>query len=397
MKHTLFIVILSISVFANAQNLDDVLSQIEQNNTTLKALRQQAEADKLENKTGLTPDNPEINIGYLWGNPADTGNELSYSITQSFDFPTAYVHRSQVANARNAQVMLHYEYQKRELLHDARTVYINWVHYKKKAAQLTERSQQAEELFSAYQKLLDAGETTMIEYNKTRLNRLSLEKATQLNDVEIATFESELKRLNGNNDLIIGEAILQNSEHKTLNFELGTLNFDTWFENVKRSNPAFVFVEKEIEVSRQEEKLRVAENLPKLSTGYYSEQLAGVRMQGVQAGISIPLWEGKNTVKQQKAKTAALQEQQIDYELQFKNTLKNSYNKAQKLSQLLNEYSEMLAITNNQQLLDKALQLGQLTLIDYLQELTVFYDILDQYLETELEYNLVLAELKRWE
>ena len=397
MKHTLFIVILSISVFANAQNLDDILSQIEANNTTLKALRQQAEADKLENKTGLTPDNPEISFGYLWGNPADTGNELSYSITQSFDFPTAYIHRSQVANARNAQVMLHYEYQKRELLHEARTIYINWVHYKKKAAQLTKRLQQAEELFAAYQKLLDMGETTMIEYNKTRLNRLSLEKTAQLNDVEIATFESELKRLNGNNDLIIGEAILQNSEHKTLNFELGTLNFDTWFENVKRSNPAFVFVEKEIEVSRQEEKLRVAENLPKLSAGYYSEQLAGVRLQGIQAGISIPLWEGKNTIKQQKAKTAALQEQQIDYELQFKNTLKNSYDKAQKLSRLLNEYSEMLAVTNNQQLLDKALQLGQLTLIDYLQELTVFYDILDQYLETELEYNLATAELKRWE
>ena len=61
-----------------AQTADDYLASVEQNNTTLKALREQAKAEKIGNKTGLTPSNPEVGFGYLWGSPAGaTDNELS--------------------------------------------------------------------------------------------------------------------------------------------------------------------------------------------------------------------------------------------------------------------------------------------------------------------------------
>ena len=43
-----------------------VLQQIEQNSTTLNALKEQLEAQKIGNKTGLTPANPEVEFGYLW-------------------------------------------------------------------------------------------------------------------------------------------------------------------------------------------------------------------------------------------------------------------------------------------------------------------------------------------
>ena len=49
MKTILFILLTSLTLSAKAQGIEAVLQQIEANNTTLAALRQQAEAEK---KTG---------------------------------------------------------------------------------------------------------------------------------------------------------------------------------------------------------------------------------------------------------------------------------------------------------------------------------------------------------
>ncbi|MEG1007288.1 MAG: transporter, partial [Bacteroides sp.] len=56
------------SLFAQ-NNMNEVLSTIEQNNTTLKALREAADAQKIENRTGIYLSDPEIGFNYLWGNP----------------------------------------------------------------------------------------------------------------------------------------------------------------------------------------------------------------------------------------------------------------------------------------------------------------------------------------
>jgi hypothetical protein len=48
-------------------------------------------------------------------------------------------------------------------------------------------------------------------------------------------------------------------------------------------------------------------------------------------------------------------------------------------------------------LLEKAFAKGQLSLINYLLELSAYYEAVDQYLETEKEYQVALSELKQWE
>jgi cobalt-zinc-cadmium efflux system outer membrane protein len=109
------------------------------------------------------------------------------------------------------------------------------------------------------------------------------------------------------------------------------------------------------------------------------------------------LWEGKNTVKHQKAQTIAMQAQHDDARLQFQNEVKSSYEKAFKLQKVLKEYDQLLQTTNNEELLEKAFAKGQLSLINYLLELSAYYEAVDQYLETEKEYQVALSELKQWE
>ena len=47
------------------------LREIENNNTSLIALRQMAEAGKISSHTGVYLQNPEIGFNYLWGTPGE--------------------------------------------------------------------------------------------------------------------------------------------------------------------------------------------------------------------------------------------------------------------------------------------------------------------------------------
>lgn len=332
--------------------------------------------------------NPEVEFGYLWGNPSGEGNRVDLNVTQSFDFPTAYRYKTQLSDGKNQQVDMIYDQQKVEILQQARLICVELVYQTKMNKILSDRLKQARELSDAYQKSFDQGNIDVLERNKTKLNLLNAEKALQINEVDLNLSKSELQRLNGGLD------ITEFNRYSDFTFPL---NFIEWFAIVKANNPSLRVAEQEVALSRKQEQLTRALNLPKITAGYASERVSGTTFQGVSVGVSIPLWEGKNTVKHQKAQTVALQMQHEDSELQFRNTLKNQYDKAKKLSLLLKEYEDALSVTNSQDLLKMALDKGQLSLINYLLELSVYYETVDKYLETERDYQLAVAELQQWE
>lgn len=392
-KIILTIIALVVLVFqAGAQDsFQQVLNSIEANNTTLKAFREQANAEKIGNKTGINLANPEVEFGYLWGSPKEVGNKVDLSVTQSFDFPTSYRYRSQLTDGRNVQVDLAYEQQVKDILQEARNFCVELVYQLQLNKELTARMDHAKELHEAYKARFDRGDIDIIEYNKTKLSLLAIEKTLQINEVEVNTLKSELQRMNG------GEPVTDIIDYSSYSLPL---NFDEWFSRVKENNPALKFAEKDVELSRKQEQLTRSLNLPKFTAGYASERVPGANelQQGFTIGVSIPLWEGKNTVKHQKAQTVALQVQQEDFKLQFRNSLWKQYDKAGKLNRLLKEYKDILnTISHDRSLLRKALDQGQLPLINYLQELTVYYETVDQYMETERDFQLAVGELRQWE
>src|SRR6056297_2377150 len=97
-------------------NIDSVLFRIERNNKTLMALRENAEAEKIGNKTGLFPANPEAGFHYLQGYPEEMGNRTDISISQSFEFPTVYIYKSQISDSENRKVDFKYAAEKKTLL-----------------------------------------------------------------------------------------------------------------------------------------------------------------------------------------------------------------------------------------------------------------------------------------
>lgn len=388
------LVIIIVSFFAFSIGLcaqtavEKVLSEIEKNNTTLQALQKSVDAEKIGNKTGIYLQNPELEFNYLWGNPSAIGNRSDVRVTQTFDFPLAYKYKNRISGFKNEQSELEYRKQKKELLLQIRFICNQLVFQNALREELQERYNHAESISRAYQSKFDAGETNILEFNKAGLNLLNVGKELELVDTERNYLLSELKRYNGGIPVDFADAAFQAVQIP--------LDFEQWYSEAEQKNPVLGWLKKEIEISENREKLNRAMSLPKLQTGYMSEKTAAEHFQGITVGLSIPLWENKNTAKYAGAQTLALQSVAADNQLRFYHQLKTLHAKAADIQKNVDDYRNKLQTFNNSELLKKALDGGEISLIDYLLELSVYFESKTKVLEMEKELRNTLAELNQF-
>jgi len=368
-------------------NIDSVLAQIERNNTTLAALQKRADADKIGNKTGNYLQNPEIEFNYLWGNEV-TGNRTDFSAKQTFDFPTAYRYKNQISNIKNEQVELEYQKQRKELLLNARLICYDLIYTNALKLELTNRLNHAQSIADAYKSKFDIGETNRLEYNKAQLNWLNLSKTMESLTIEQEALQAELTRLNGGALITFTESDFQAI--------ILPVDFEQWYVQAEQSNPLLNWLKKEVELTQKQISLNKALSMPKFQTGYMSESVIGQDFKGITVGLSIPLWENKNTVKYAKADALALENTAADNKIQLYSHLKMLHTKAISLQKSANDYKSKLEAFNNSELLRKALDKGEISLINYMLELSIYYESVNKLLELERDMNKAIAELNQY-
>jgi outer membrane protein TolC len=391
MKRAIIITVLMVLGFnLFAQNtIDNVLAEIEKNNTTLLAYRKSVDAEKIGNKTGLTPQNPEVEFNYLWGNPSAIGNRTDFSVKQSFDFPTAYSYKNQISNLKNEQAELEYKKQRNEVLYQTRVVCVKLIYYNALKVELSKRHANALKVADAYTSKYNAGDVGILDYNKSQVNLLNILKEQENNEIERNALLLELITLNGGNSINFSDSLFSNHTIP--------VDFEQWFIQSEANNPLLQWVNQEITISEKEAKLNTAMSLPKLYGGFMSEKVAGEQFQGVTVGITIPLWENKNTVKYAKAKTIALQSIETDAKLQFYNSMKATHTKVIALQKNVADYRSKLELYSNSALLEKAFNKGEISLTEYMYELSLYYESFYKLLEMEMNLNLGFAELIKYQ
>lgn len=369
-------------------NMDAVLSQIEKNNTTLSALRKSVDAQKVGNKTGLYLKNPEIEFNYLWGNPAVIGKRTDFSIKQSFDFPTAYRYRNQLSDIKNAQTELEFRKQLKTILLQARNICIDLIYTNALKAEYSTRLIHAQSIARSYKAKFDAGDANILEYNKAQLNLLNFSNKMELLDIDRTALLSELIRLNGGTSL----------EFASTEFQMTKIpiDFDQWYAQAEQSNPILNWLKQELEIGKKQVNLNHALSLPKIQTGYMSETVVGQQFQGITIGLSIPLWENKNMVKYFKANALALEATAADNKIQLYNQLKALHSKAIRLNEKVSEYRSKLQVLNSSELLKKALDKGEISLIEYIMELSIYYENVNKLLELDKDLNKTVASLNQF-
>ncbi|MDR3366239.1 MAG: TolC family protein [Prevotellaceae bacterium] len=381
---TILLCVVALSLSAQRE-VEAVLREVEENSLTLRALRAQAEAQKLGSQTGLYPANPEVEYSYLWGSPSPIGNRTDVSVRQTFDFPTAYAHRRRIAGLESVGAELAYRAERMALLLEAEQACIMLIYYNALAQECAARLRSAMQLAEMYSARLARGDANAMESNKAQLNLAAAQREADRIAAEQNAIRLELKQLNGGKDVaLVGSEIPKTPLPDS---------FEEWYAQAESANPHLQRLSGQLDVSRRQVKLNAALGLPKLSAGYASEKVGGEHFQGVSAGISIPLWENKNRVRQAKAQVVASEATLSNAKVQLYGKLQRLYLRAAALRQSAEAYRNALAAGNSEPLLKKALAAGEISLLTYLQEMDYYYYAVSSALEAEKDAALAAAEL----
>jgi len=385
----LSIILLTCASLFSQNSIDKVIDEVMKNNTTLSALRKNADSELIGNKTGIYLENPEFAFDYLWGSPSVNGNRTDISVLQSFDFPSAYVYRSQISDYQNEQVELEFQKQSKSIIMQTRLVCNDLIYHNALKSELSGRIANAQKIASSFKSKFETGDVGILEYNKAQVNLLNLVKDAESAEIERNALLSELQSLNGGIFIEYTESV-----YPVQNF---ASDFEQWYIQAEQNNPVLKWLKQEAAISQKNEKLNTALGLPKFQAGYMSEDVPGQQFQGISVGLSIPLFENKNAVKYAKAKTIAVQSAEADTRLQFYNNLKALHTKSISQQNSLDDYRTNLQLFDNSAFLQKALDLGELSLAEYIYELSIYYESFNKVLELERNLNMTIVELNKYQ
>lgn len=387
---SLIIITLFISCYnLIAQNsIERVLVEIGKNNTRLIALKKRVEADKIGSRTGIYPSNPELDVNYLFSSPSLLGNRTDISIKQTFDFPSAYGYKSKIASSQNMQSELEYQNQLMLLLYQARLLIIDLLHSNALKNEYEKRYSHAHGIVESYRSKLEKGEGGILELNKAQLNLLNISKDIEGNEINRTYLLSELSTLNGGMEIKFADTAVIT--------DIIPEDFEQWYLLTDQSNPTLDWMKQEIKIMDLQEKLNLALSFPKFSAGYMSEKTTGQQFQGISAGISIPLWENKNSLKYAKAQAIAVRDEESANKNTFMQFLKTQHAKTISLQKLVSDYRVSLQSFDNDNLLKKALDLGEISLTDYFYGVSSYYESMNKLLDVERELNRTVASLNQY-
>ena len=172
-------------------------------------------------------------------------------------------------------------------------------------------------------------------------------------------------------------------------------DFDTWKVEALAADASLIALEKEKEIAQREIKLNQSQWLPKFELGYKREAGEDVS-NGITFGVSIPLYENKNKIKQAKAMSLYTDMQIESSRMINETTLQGIYTQAVSLEKSKQEYERLLNSQNTLDLLKKALNEGQISLSEYFVEAVQVYQTIENYIQLESEYQKLVAQLYKY-
>lgn len=356
-------------------SLEELLQQVEQNNLELQALSTALEGKRFELLSGNNLPDPEVGIFYLPFGENITGDYTEYQITQSFEFPTVYSSRKNLINQQISQYELGYKSRRQEILLSAQAYALELILISKKLEVFKARTEQAKTVFDQVNQLFQKEEVGILELNKAKVAWLQQQFTVQQLENQLQNLKEQLENLNG------GKPIGTSPMDYPVFAELTDAD-SIWTEKLK-SEPQLLQIQQEEILAQQSLQLEKNKVLPNLAAGFNRQGVMGSYYSGIYGGLTIPLWGSRGKVK------AA----QSHVEFQTQNSLAKvnlarvqfdrEYRNYALLRAKFTEYQSTLTVLDSEELLLHAYQLGELSFLQYFQEIQFYRQAFDTYLEMQ--------------
>ena len=384
---SLYCLLISTTVYSQT-GIDSLMSRVGRNNKAIQANREYQLARKAEFKTGLTPYDPTVEYDYLSGSPAGSGNQRDFAVTQQLDFPSVYGSKRKLSVQQAIQSDLQHRVFTQDILLNAKLEALELIYLNKQAVEMTRRLARTQQLVSDYQKKLDKGDAIILDVNKAKLQLLNIQQDVMLNDNAIRQTLTRLKEFNGGMDVNLTDTIYPLVAQVPDFRKLDSL--------IEANDPLLQVYEQEQQIRQQQIIVQKRLNLPKIETGYHSQAILGQSYKGIHGGISIPLWENRNRVKAAEANLSYANFSAVNHKLEHQLENKQYFDQLEVRKNAMAEYRTLLSSLNNTALLNKALQYGQITIIQYAQDEQFYFDSYSRYLQLEAEYHKAIARLYKF-
>jgi hypothetical protein len=391
MKQFIVITLLaSAALSVNGQNsIDAVLRSIEANNKELQANNQLTVSKKLEAKLDNNLPDPSVSYVHQYGNREGMGIQGELVASQSFDFPSVYVQKNKLAKSKAASFDRQGAEFRQQILLQAKEICLDLVLLNQQRALLDQRRQNAEQLAELYAMRLETGDANILETNKIDLELLNAKTEARMNESARIAKLQELATLNG------GIAI--DFTDTTYMSDGDILSFEELCAKAVTSNPQLLTLKSEQVAARRQLSVNKSKSLPSFELGYrMNTATGGERFNGFLVGISIPLFSNRNNVKQAKAQALYTDLQLESTTTTVESELHQLYNQSVALKTSMDEYNTVLKSQNSLALLNKAIQTGQISMIEYFVDVTTFYQSMQNYMQLQNEYQKVMAQLYKY-
>ena len=391
MKQFIVITLLaSAALSVNGQNsIDAVLRSIEANNKELQANNQLTVSKKLEAKLDNNLPDPSVSYVHQYGNREGMGIQGELVASQSFDFPSVYVEKNKLAKSKAASFDRQGAEFRQQILLQAKEICLDLVLLNQQRALLDQRRQNAEQLAELYAMRLETGDANILETNKIDLELLNAKTEARMNESARIAKLQELATLNG------GIAI--DFTDTTYMSDGDILSFEELCAEAVTSNPQLLTLKSEQVAARRQLSVNKSKSLPSFELGYrMNTATGGERFNGFLVGISIPLFSNRNNVKQAKAQALYTDLQLESTTTTVESELHQLYNQSVALKTSMDEYNTVLKSQNSLALLNKAIQTGQISMIEYFVDVTTFYQSMQNYMQLQNEYQKVMAQLYKY-
>lgn len=352
---------------AQQPHYNEILKYAEERNPTLRAAAKRAEADKSAVYVGGLLPNPQVEANYFWSTPADIGIRWDFNVSQTFDMPSVLVRRARLRNLQEQSAELSYMALRRSILLEVQLLCADWVYYNALAYVWSDYSQSAIRLMQLYQKRYDAGDCSILEYNRAQMN---------LAAVSDRAMEANLLADHTATDIaaILDTAVcpFYQTEYEPVVVES---SFESWYEEFEMRNPVLQQLDNQVAISHQQAQLSRAQWLPTMSVGYGSENQVGSSFKGIKVGLELPLWSQQRSVRSAQLELQASQQELTSKRTELYNRLRCMFHRHEALIRKVYNLKTAFEQYSSLDLLYKALEAGEISQESYIQQAEFYYDM----------------------
>ena len=381
-------------------NLHEAIQMALDSNLNVRSSAYSVEVQKA--LKGASWDLNKTTVDMQYGQFNSYTKDNSFTLSQSFAFPSVYINQNKLANASVKSSEWQLKTSQLETATQVKQVYWQLAYLYSKQKLLT------------YQDSLFSGFSRAAELRA---------KIGETNKLEMITARSQSMEIKNQLQQLVADKVILNRQLQTLlNVRMALHPADTVLRridfapisdnSVLSANPSVGYINQQVNVSHLEKQLEVSRALPDFSIGYFSQTMKGEqevngvprsfgpgdRFNGIQAGIAIPLWVSPfaSKVKAAKLKELVSSTNAEQYTKSLQGNYQSLIDEFEKYRASI-DYYEKQAIPEANLIIDqstRAYKAGALDYLDYVLSLGRALTIKQNYLDALNSCNQTIINIE---